>query len=167
MSIVILDGGATFSDDAVYRYLLWRRISDSPRKLLFVMMNPSTATETLPDPTITRCAGFAARDGFGMFSVVNLWAYRATDPALLRFAADRIGPDNADHIREAVREHETIVCAWGAQVRKVPGWQVRVGGVLTLLRAHQHTLYCLGRCRDRKIPRHPLMVRADQPMERF
>ena len=37
-------GVAYFSEDRRYRYLLTRRISDGFRKILWIMLNPSTAS---------------------------------------------------------------------------------------------------------------------------
>ena len=58
-------GWARFSHDKKYRYLLGRRIGDSPRRILFIMLNPATADETQNDPTIRRCIGFAKQWEFG------------------------------------------------------------------------------------------------------
>jgi hypothetical protein len=48
-----------------------------------------------------QCVHFAARDGFGSISVVNLFAYQATHPKELRDLKDRsiaIGPRNSGYI---------------------------------------------------------------------
>ncbi len=70
--VQVYDGGLKFavsiSDDATisacgtYRYLLTRRIPQVVRHVkpcLFVLINPSTADASVPDPTMTRCLGFA------------------------------------------------------------------------------------------------------------
>jgi hypothetical protein len=45
---------AVYSDCERYRYLLTRVWGSGP-KALFVMLNPSTATEVQNDPTVERC----------------------------------------------------------------------------------------------------------------
>jgi hypothetical protein len=45
---------AVYSDCERYRYLL-TRVWEPGRKALFVMLNPSTATEVQNDPTVERC----------------------------------------------------------------------------------------------------------------
>jgi hypothetical protein len=70
---------ATISDCGKFRYRLWRKWgSGSP--LLFVMLNPSTADGEQDDATIRRCLRFAMAHDFGELEVVNLYAYRCTDP---------------------------------------------------------------------------------------
>ena len=107
------DGWAHFSDDRKYRYLLGRRISDSPGRLLFVMLNPGTADETHNDPTIRRCIGFAKQWGYGLLEVVNLFAFRTSYIRELRRAADPIGSDNDEWLRGALTTADRVVLAWG------------------------------------------------------
>jgi hypothetical protein len=163
MSVTYLDGGATLSACRTYRYFLWRQLSESSARMLFVMLNPSTADETKPDPTMTRCAGFAAREGCGRFGIVNLWAFRSKNPRALERAPDPVGPDNGSALVSAAAEHDRIVCAWGVGVHHVLGWENRVRDVLDLLGAWDDLL-CFGVCRDGRTPRHPLMLRADTPL---
>jgi hypothetical protein len=58
-------GAAEFSDDMVYRTRLIRAWQWSKGRALFIMLNPSTATEKKLDPTIRRCLGFAYQWGMG------------------------------------------------------------------------------------------------------
>jgi len=53
-----LAAGATFDPSKVYRYHLWRDWTpppDAPRRLCWIMLNPSTADDWTDDPTIRRC----------------------------------------------------------------------------------------------------------------
>ncbi|MES2137565.1 MAG: DUF1643 domain-containing protein [Pseudomonadota bacterium] len=54
----------------------------------FVMLNPSTADAVQDDPTIRRCIGFAKAWGKGGIVVINLFAFRATNPKDMLAAAD-------------------------------------------------------------------------------
>jgi len=112
----IMFDGATFSDDRVYRYLLKRKVGVQRTVCLFIMLNPSTADETVNDPTVTRCINYARHWGFGWLEVCNIFAYRATDPKKLydlEYPSQVIGPDNDKHIKAAVRRADRVVCAWG------------------------------------------------------
>jgi hypothetical protein len=104
--------GALFSPCGRYRYSLTRRWGAGPT-VVFVMLNPSTANETQDDPTIARCRNFAAAWDFGALEVVNLFAWRATDPRDLRRASEPAGPDNRRIRDRALRRADRIVLAWG------------------------------------------------------
>lgn len=109
-----------FSPDYVYRYVLERRgvggmLGDylAGRRLTFIMLNPSTADAFKSDPTVTRCLGYAAIWGYDHLTILNLFAYRSTDPRLLLNVDDPIGPLNDRLIVSLVQESQLIVCAWG------------------------------------------------------
>jgi hypothetical protein len=68
--------GAKLSDDGVYRYALWRDWRESLDEPLlgYVMLNPSTADASEDDQTIRKCIGFAERNDYRGFIVLNLFA---------------------------------------------------------------------------------------------
>ena len=105
--------GAVFSSCETFRYTLWRTWDASRPTCLFLMLNPSTADETVNDPTVERCQRYAIAWGYGGLVVCNIFAFRATDPVDMRAAADPIGPDNDAAILESARRCDLIVCAWG------------------------------------------------------
>lgn len=153
---------ARISDCGLYRYGLVRRWSDEPA-LRFVMLNPSTADAKLDDPTIRRCIGFAKREGYGALIVLNLYAYRATDPKALLSCGDPVGPGNDNmlraHLRSSVGVGRPVIAAWGANAKAD-----RVGQVLDLCPGVDWR--CLGTTKDGH-PRHPLYVRGDQALVPF
>ena len=110
---------AAISDCGRYRYCLWRQWGEGPC-VDFIMLNPSTADGKVDDPTIRRCIGFAKRWGAGSLRVLNLFAYRATDPKQLKAVDDPVGPDNDwwiqgyQDIPEPYEEPLYRVCAWGS-----------------------------------------------------
>ena len=71
---------AVYSDCEKYRYSLTRIWDGEAKKLHFVMLNPSTATEIQNDPTVERCERRARTLNFGAFRVTNIFAWRDTDP---------------------------------------------------------------------------------------
>jgi hypothetical protein len=68
-----------------YRYRLDRWWGPGKR-LVFVMLNPSTADAMKDDQTIKRCMYFARREKCDGITVVNLFAWRTTFPSELRKA---------------------------------------------------------------------------------
>lgn len=151
---------AIFSDSHLYRYLLRRIWDDKLIHMLFIMLNPSMADDEKDDPTIRRCIGFAKREGFGGIEVVNLLAMVSTIPFDARARSDRyIGIDNDQHIHDAVQRVKhagRIVVAWGATA---PAWRVKQMHFFL----KDLNVYCLGTTAN-GMPRHPLYVRANQPM---
>ncbi len=144
---------AIYSDCEAYRYQLTRTWDATGPKALFVMLNPSTATEYQNDPTVERCERRARGLGFGAFRVTNIFAYRATDPRVMRAQLDPIGPENDATIASSVDWADRVVCAWGAH-----GSHRGRGAVVTqLLRATGQPLFHLGLTLAGQ-PKHPLYV---------
>ena len=135
--------------DGVYRYTLRRGWGDNP-PCVFVMLNPSTADADHDDPTIRRCLGFARAWGYDQLEVVNVYAYRSTDPkALRRVGEARHGPGNFAALCQAAARAGVVVAAWGANV--LPEDAERVGSLL----AQYGPVMCIGTTRGGQ-PRHPL-----------
>ena len=75
---------ALFSDCEKYRYLLSREWDVKKHQIIFYWFKSSTADERIDDPTIRRCRGFAESWGYGKMYMLNLFAYRSTDPNPLK-----------------------------------------------------------------------------------
>lgn len=147
--------GATFSANRQYRYRLWRDWNSANGehigRLLWIMLNPSTADETMLDPTLRRCERFAQAMGYDGFEVVNLFAWRSTDPKQLRLVDDPVGEDNDAEILSASESSSSIIVGWGRHVLA----PARAAQVITLL-SHR-SLFCLGENGDQS-PKHPLYL---------
>lgn len=145
---------AEISECGLYRYTLSRHWAKAdPTYALFIGLNPSTADATSDDPTLRRCMAFARDWGFGGLVLVNLFAFRATDPKDMKAAADPIGPRNDDRITTEARHAGVVVTAWGAHGRYLN----RDIKVMRLLTAAGVKMVCLGRTKDGS-PRHPLYL---------
>lgn len=169
---------ALISRDGLYRYRLSRSWDAKKPRVVFVMLNPSTADATQDDPTIRKCIGFAKRWGMGEIVVVNLFAWRATDPRELYRAppsVDIIGPDNDEQIvaethcpnghddnDEPINPPALVVAAWGIH----GALNGRDADALELFAAHGIDASCLGTTKEGH-PRHPLMVAYDTPLVPF
>lgn len=147
---------AVYSDCERYRYLLTRTWAPGPRAL-FVMLNPSTATEVQNDPTVERCERRARALGYGAFRVTNIFAFRATDPKVMRAVMDPVGPDNDTAILESLAWADTVVCAWGNHGLHLD----RGEHVAALLRQSCAPLYHLGLTAQGQ-PKHPLYIGYNQ-----
>lgn len=105
--------GAIFSRDEVHRYALWRMWDPSLPRLLFVMLNPSTATHEVLDPTVAKCIKYAQATGCGTLMVGNLFALRSTDPKNLKTHPNPIGKANDQALAALAERAHGIVVAWG------------------------------------------------------
>lgn len=144
---------ALYSDCERYRYVLTRTWGPACPKALFVMLNPSTATERQNDPTVERCERRARTLGFGAFRVCNIFAWRETDPTKMRRVLDPVGPENDAAIAEGCHWADRIVCAWGTH----GAFLGRGPAVERLIRAISRDLYHFGLTKNGH-PRHPLYV---------
>lgn len=75
--------GASFSECGLYRYHLWRVWDHTRPRMVIIGLNPSTADESLDDHTIRKCTTFAKRESCGALDMVNLFAFRATEPRVM------------------------------------------------------------------------------------
>lgn len=151
---------AVYSDCEAYRYSLQRVWDAGRERVTFVMLNPSTATEVQNDPTVERCERRARAMGYGAFTVANIFAFRATDPADMRRAPDPIGAGNDAAIHAAALWADCVICAWGTHGAHLG----RGAQVAANLRAAGVPLYHLG-LSIHGAPKHPLYISyAVQPM---
>ena len=154
--------GAVFSDCTSYRYCLWRRWDGQLPTMVWVLLNPSTADASLDDPTVLRCVRFARAHQHGGVILVNLFAWRATDPRELRQQRDPVGPDNDVYIDWACRVSalNTIVAGWGAHAFAAQ----RAQDVRDLIAcASKRPIQCFGTSKAGH-PRHPLYLSSDSEL---
>ncbi len=104
---------AVISNCGNYRYSLTRIWDDSKPKIMFVMLNPSTADADNDDRTISKCIRYASNWGYGGLFVCNLFAYRSADPYELLNVNDPFGENNMMHIKQLIDKVSIVVCAWG------------------------------------------------------
>lgn len=148
---------AQLSECSKYRYWLsrcWDSTGTLPT-VTFIMLNPSTADAEQDDPTIRRCVSFAKAWGCGRLAVVNLFAFRATDPKELLTADDPVGQWNNSGITCWTQASGIVVAAWGVHGKlRGQGRKMERG-----LRSIGVALRCLGVTKN-GYPRHPLYVKA-------
>lgn len=153
--------GAVFSPCRVFRYQLWRSFTHKPcrKPLVVIGLNPSTATETINDPTIRRCIGFAQSFGHDGLVMYNIFAIRMTDSSRLKHIDQIIGPDNDIYLQQLRKCKQPILAAWGVHgVLKE-----READVRKMLNGK---LKCLGITQNGH-PRHPLYLPKTATMRSF
>ena len=151
---------AVISDCGKYRYSLTRTWNDELPKVMFVMLNPSTADAMKDDPTIRRCVGFANSWGYGGIIVVNLFAFRATNPKELLSEEHPIGGDNLYYMRKAYDKVDKVVCAWGNKPILRKWFQCKSFNESVLVHFIKDKSYYLELSKD-GTPKHPLYLKKD------
>lgn len=149
---------AQFSECGLFRYSLEKVFDADYPKLVWIMANPSKATEYQDDPTVRKCQRLALKWGYGGVVIVNLYAYRSTDPKILiRLAKDgvNVGADlaNVFAITAAIRNNRNIMVAWGSLLGELAEPPSKM--VEAIAKEHRRHLMALDINRDGN-PKHPL-----------
>ena len=144
---------ATISNCNKYRYELHREWDKKKGKVLFIMLNPSTACGVSDDLTTIRCVNFAKKWGYGGIMIGNIYPFRAKRPKDLRKWTNNCGKEeykalfeNMDCVRDMAVDAEIIVCAWGCNYPGIPKW----------IDEMNYGLHYLELCKDGLTPKHPL-----------
>lgn len=178
---------AAYIDDTErYRYALsrwWGYVPPEPGRwpgraaherahtgsVLGIMLNPSIANGEIDDPTIRRWTAFVKSWGcYTSFTIANLFAYRATQPASLLSADDPVGQQNDAWLERLIATHNKIVCAWGVgpNARGNKGWERfenRATDVEIMIRKAGKIPMCWGFTKSGH-PRHPLYLKSNEPL---
>lgn len=158
---------AYIDETGQYRYSLTRIWNNELPRLYWIMLNPSIADAEKDDPTIRRCISFAKQWDYGRIKVLNLFAWRATDPQAMfthkRNGEDIVGPMNDDHFI-GLKSISSVVgsrvfVAWGDCGKTKEQRDLVINRA-----AHVQNLvgetWCLGMTKSGN-PRHPLYVPAN------
>lgn len=95
-----------------------RLLSGPLKMLLWIMLNPSVATEHTDDRTLAKAARASAQWGYDGMTIANVFPLRLTDSKLLHKAAVplTIGK-NLDEIARLIQDHRyfgPVMVGWGA-----------------------------------------------------
>ena len=143
-----------FSQDRKHRYTLihrWDELLNPDHGIAWICLNPSTADENQLDPTLRRIRDFSATWGYSFFVMLNLFAWRATQPADMKRTTDPIGPDNDRLIAHWSGKVDRVMLGWGEHGAHLG----RDQQVLAYL--DRSKTFCLERNASGQ-PKHPLYV---------
>jgi len=144
-----------YSSNMMFRYAFgrWWGNTHLATTAIWVLLNPATGdTEKRHRPTLERCISRSRAAGHTGLVIVNLFAFRDTNPRNLRTATDAVGPANDEVLRVITKAGAQTIAAWGGHGR-LGGRSGRVGPLLD-------SPMCLGTT-QRGEPRHPLYVTGD------
>ena len=144
---------ADYSECYTYRYSLKRIWQNNAPRVVFVLLNPSTATEINNDPTVARCEKRARQLGYGSFCVTNIFALRETNPKKMKSAQNPVGEENDMAISSACNWGDEVIAAWGTNGQHFN----RDKTIKELLRLSKKPIFHLGLSKA-GYPRHPLYI---------
>jgi len=147
---------AVISDCNKYRYELHRTWDEKKKKVLFIMLNPSTACGVSDDLTTIRCMNFAKKWGYGGIMIGNIYPFRAKRPKDLKkwLKTSNNGlwehrEGNIDAVHQMAEQANLVVCAWGCNYKGgIPDWVSDID--------YEMGLHYLELCDDGITPKHPL-----------
>ncbi|WP_404311527.1 DUF1643 domain-containing protein [Agrococcus terreus] len=154
------------SADGSARFVLGT-VGENP--LVCFGINPSTAVPGAPDPTVRRLMGFAARDGFDSWVMLNVHPQISTDPRGLDhvFRPD-FKTENERHIARVIDGRPlTLLAAWGGLIESRPYLRPLLKDIVQLADAAGYEWVSLGDPIAGGHPRHPSRARGDAPLQRF
>ena len=100
-------------DEETHRYVLASRCT---KPLVVIGVNPSTANEKHPDPTVRKVMGFAELNSYDGFVMLNLYAQRSTNFKGVHNKRDEfLHQNNFDAIKEFFKTYNDldVLVAWG------------------------------------------------------
>jgi len=151
----MLQKSAELSDDMVYRYKLSRIWNPTGKKILFIMINPSTADAAEDDRTIRLLYDITKLWNYDGFYVGNLYPFRSSKPADLKThtTPEAIHQKNIASITEMAADSALVVYAWGTKgpdpKQKEPEWLKQI-----MLSREDRNVYTIGTT-TKHIPKHP------------
>jgi hypothetical protein len=149
--------GATFSEDRKYRYVLWREWDEALPKAMCIGLNPSTANEVDPDPTITRLCQLLKHNGFGSLYMTNLFALISPYPDDLRACTNPV-MDNDKWLEETRSKCDEVIFCWGNFKQA----EYRAKKIVS-----QYPMaMCFGRNANGS-PKHPLYLKSDTKLKLY
>ncbi len=141
-----------------YRYTLRRSWDETKPFIMWIMMNPSVATEYGDDRSVAKCQRYSRQWGYGGMFVGNSFAYRCTDQKRLLEVPDPVGPETDHYLLEMAGQADLIVLAYGTPQAK----ELRYRGpeIARLLLRAGHKVTALRLSRKGHRPEHPLYLPA-------
>ena len=134
------------------------------KRVVFIMLNPSTADAFRADPTVKKCVAFATAWGAEVVEVVNIFALRSTDPDGLKewtrgLSSDEWAKANSDNLTQiagALIGADMVVAAWGKH-----GAHLAQGTVIRAMiwQGKLAKLHYLDLNKDGS-PKHPLYIKG-------
>ncbi|GAB6855905.1 hypothetical protein JCM13591A_00100 [Microbacterium xylanilyticum] len=137
--------------------------------LVCVGVNPSTAEPGAADHTVSKLAGFASRNGFDSWVMLNLYPQRSTDPTGMHAVFDAgLQAENERHIAEFLDGRRlSLLAAWGETIATRPYLLQMLAGIVSVARWAGCSWTSIGDLTKSGHPRHPSRAHYAWPLQDF
>lgn len=151
-----------FSKCYTYRYSYKRTWNLRSKNFLFILLNPSTASESKNDSTITRLEKHVRNLDGGSFTVCNLFALREKSPKKLKIKDNPIGDRNEYFIKKNSSMAHKIICAWGNEGKYLN----QAKKIKKMLIKKNYEIFIFGLTKKNE-PSHPLYLSYNIKIKRW
>lgn len=176
----VIKGTSPVNESAGYTITLYKTNQDntarfvlgnkSSKPLIVIGLNPSTADDSKPDPTIRKVMGFAERNGFDGFIMLNLYPQRVTDPKGLSIDLDQeLMQENLkqiDAILNGITE-PVLLASWGATITIRRYFKQCIKQIHELTKGKNVKWVKIGDLTQDGHPRHPLYTAYHTELSEF
>jgi hypothetical protein len=137
--------------------------------LVCVGVNPSTAAPGEPDLTVSKLMGFASRNGFDSWVMLNLYPQRSTDPKGMDLEySPELQAKNERHIADLIGGRPlTLLAAWGELIKIRPYLPRMLEGIVSVADASACGWVVIGDLLKSGHPRHPSRAAYSWPLQSF
>lgn len=137
--------------------------------LVCVGVNPSTAVPGDPDLTVSKVMGFASRNGFDSWAMLNLYPQRSTDPNGMHLVhSPELKAENERHIASFIDGRRlTLLAAWGELIKTRPYLPTMLEGIASVSDAAGCDWVSIGDILKSGHPRHPSRATYGWPLQSF
>jgi len=155
------------SQDNKARYCLGE---EGNNKLIVIGVNPSTATNKIPDQTMTKIKKFSLIKGFSGWLVLNLYPQRTPKPNNLDFEINQeYHQNNLKVVVNMVSKQKNpiIWSAWGTTIEKRKYLTKCLKDIYAKLKEFDPKWIHVGKLTKKGHPRHPSRLAYDLPIINF
>ncbi len=158
---------AIFSADKQYRYLLRKEWDKNKKKVMVIMINPSTAAEVFIDHTTMYVINNLFKLDFGAVDIVNLFP-NVNGSRKTKGSVPEVDKENEKQIAASAEKADSIIIAWGSVGENNKNIQEKQENILNLVSPYEDKLLSI--CDDRgNSGIHPLSpkIRYDWNLIKF
>lgn len=142
-----MDGELYNPDKETYRYCLIGNIN-AKNPLVVLGLNPSTADNSKPDPTMKRVIHFMEQNGFDGFIMINLYPLRTSSPKELKKhgVKNEIHEENLKKIRlyiQNLKKPACILLGFGTNIEIIPKLKDYLKDIVSECQNYKPKWYCL------------------------